>query len=501
MNKGIINLFSDQSPREIVDRIIYDRDSCQGAFLRDEAAFHNINAHSLLTAFRKAVEMDRIIVRMRELKLFSIVKTEELEQFINDPKGLKLDIKQQTAWNDMGCSVLTELENILQVFQEKFGLTRSGNPRDEVEIPCSLPFCPSQSGLSSKDISIDWEASRYGVYAGNSSIPLAYNLSAPLVSTPRGSHHDPKDETAFGPDFAWDPSVVGLSDSVLAEGFRSENTTVSSWHPRSDRGFNSRTDYSSYSKFPVTDIPRGIEVHYPPQVGATRQSNNVVTQMQRAGSVCTPITVKTLCKTKSNSMVPTPPLKSIPGIASKKARSKTHTRVSTTDDRSDAEYGGDMGSDRDGETECIHVDPDDGMIPLEMLRLKKCEITPFSGSSDNWDSFIDIFDAAVHHQTQMSDSVKLSYLKAYTLGEAADLIKSYKTTNSNYRLAREQLKRRYANKRAILHSLFHKLLHLPSANSEADIFSLVANFHFSIRGIQNHIAVDCNFAVIFWRTF
>ena len=86
------------------------------------------------------------------------------------------------------------------------------------------------------------------------------------------------------------------------------------------------------------------------------------------------------------------------------------------------------------------------------LRLPKLQLPSFSGSYTEWNSFRDLFNAAVDSNTQLSESEKLNYLRACVKGDAAKLISSISITDANYSIAIRLLTERYDNKRSIVHA-------------------------------------------------
>ena len=91
------------------------------------------------------------------------------------------------------------------------------------------------------------------------------------------------------------------------------------------------------------------------------------------------------------------------------------------------------------------------------IRLPKLELPTFSGGYTEWQEFIDIFNCAVHDRSDLSDTQKLQYLKACIKGEASKIIKSISLIGSNYKVALDMLKGRYANKKSIRDAHFYAL--------------------------------------------
>ena len=92
------------------------------------------------------------------------------------------------------------------------------------------------------------------------------------------------------------------------------------------------------------------------------------------------------------------------------------------------------------------------------LKLPKLDLPKFDGSYSQWSSFVDPFDGAVDSMTSLTDSQKLFYLKGLLTGEAARLLTSVNVTDANYSVARDILKTRYENRRAIVREHISKII-------------------------------------------
>ena len=56
------------------------------------------------------------------------------------------------------------------------------------------------------------------------------------------------------------------------------------------------------------------------------------------------------------------------------------------------------------------------------MKLPKLSLPTFDGNVLHWQEFWDVFDAAVHQQTAISDVTKFGYLKGSLRGSAASAI-------------------------------------------------------------------------------
>ncbi len=100
------------------------------------------------------------------------------------------------------------------------------------------------------------------------------------------------------------------------------------------------------------------------------------------------------------------------------------------------------------------------------VRLPQLELPTFSGQIEDWISFHDLFTAAVHNNSKLTNAQKLQYLKTSTKGEAARIIKNLSITDANYEVAQGLLKERFSRKRELLFCHINKLMTQPKVVSE-----------------------------------
>ena len=98
------------------------------------------------------------------------------------------------------------------------------------------------------------------------------------------------------------------------------------------------------------------------------------------------------------------------------------------------------------------------------LNLPKLDIPKFDGSYSQWVSFSDLFDGAVHANPNLTGSQKLFYSKGLLTGEAKRLLTSITITDANYEEARDILKNRYQNLRAIVREHIAAIVNAPNVN-------------------------------------
>ena len=101
------------------------------------------------------------------------------------------------------------------------------------------------------------------------------------------------------------------------------------------------------------------------------------------------------------------------------------------------------------------------------LQLPKLDLPKFGGSYSQWASFSDLFNGAVHSSSTLTDSQKPFYLEGGLLrGEASRLLTSITVTDVNYEVARELLKKRYDNRRAIVREHISKIINAPPVTKQ-----------------------------------
>ena len=85
--------------------------------------------------------------------------------------------------------------------------------------------------------------------------------------------------------------------------------------------------------------------------------------------------------------------------------------------------------------------------PVNVVKYAKVSIPTFSGDPTEFQSFIDLFNAAVHNVESYTNSQKFQLLKRYLDGEAASLVRHLSITDANYEEALTRLKDRYDKKK------------------------------------------------------
>lgn len=116
---------------------------------------------------------------------------------------------------------------------------------------------------------------------------------------------------------------------------------------------------------------------------------------------------------------------------------------------------------------------------IDTIRLPAIQPPVFSGSLEDWTSFIDTFNALFHNNLSLNDVQRLHYLKTSVSGPAADIIKNFSITAENYTVAYNELVRQYENKGLTIQSHIRSLLCTPKV--------IVASAG-ELRNMHHHVA-------------
>lgn len=103
------------------------------------------------------------------------------------------------------------------------------------------------------------------------------------------------------------------------------------------------------------------------------------------------------------------------------------------------------------------------------LRLPRIPLPTFNGDYSAWVSFRDQFQSIIDNQPDLPAVQKLFYLKASLEGEAANLLKHFQTTESNYAPAWQCLLERYENKRILINTQLKILFSQANVTSETAV--------------------------------
>ncbi|XP_047988411.1 uncharacterized protein LOC125228017 [Leguminivora glycinivorella] len=95
------------------------------------------------------------------------------------------------------------------------------------------------------------------------------------------------------------------------------------------------------------------------------------------------------------------------------------------------------------------------------------DIPPFSGNYQQWVSFKDLFNEAIHHNRSMSNAQKMQFLKNKVKGEAEKLIQHLNISSENYETCWDILNHRYNNTKLIFTAHLNNLLSLSTMQQQS----------------------------------
>ncbi|XP_051167315.1 uncharacterized protein LOC127285377 [Leptopilina boulardi] len=118
------------------------------------------------------------------------------------------------------------------------------------------------------------------------------------------------------------------------------------------------------------------------------------------------------------------------------------------------------------------------------FQLPKLPPPIFHGTYDTWLSFYDSFKSMCHDKKDLPTITKFLYLRACLKGEAAEVIASLETSESNYETAWELLKSRYDNRKFIVENHIQALFKIQSMSKEFSIRTLLDNVQKRMRELK-----------------
>ncbi|UYV82903.1 hypothetical protein LAZ67_22001336 [Cordylochernes scorpioides] len=118
--------------------------------------------------------------------------------------------------------------------------------------------------------------------------------------------------------------------------------------------------------------------------------------------------------------------------------------------------------------------------------LPKLELPFFYGKLENWISFSNVFKTTIIDNSQLTNIVKLQYLKTCLKGKALILVNHIPITENNFVLAWDILEKRYDNKRDLIFNLIQRIIDLPklTIESSTQLLFLVDNSYEIIRSLE-----------------
>eukprot|EP00795_Rhopilema_esculentum_P011404 gene11404-21602_t len=108
----------------------------------------------------------------------------------------------------------------------------------------------------------------------------------------------------------------------------------------------------------------------------------------------------------------------------------------------------------------------------QQAKLQKLSMPTFDGKVENWPSFYDIFESAVHCDPHLSNVTKFQYLQSLLKGVAKEAIAGLKVTNANYESALQILKERFGQKQILITTHVTTLVSLSPVESCSDLKNL-----------------------------
>ncbi|GFU26833.1 DUF1758 domain-containing protein [Trichonephila clavipes] len=121
------------------------------------------------------------------------------------------------------------------------------------------------------------------------------------------------------------------------------------------------------------------------------------------------------------------------------------------------------------------------------VKLPTLSLPIFSGVTEEWLAFSDLFEAAVSNNNDLTGAQKLQYLKGSLKSDALKIINSLSITNDNFEIASKLLKDRYFNKREIMSSLIKKFINITplSGESSTQILNLMDSTKEFVRMLES----------------
>lgn len=110
----------------------------------------------------------------------------------------------------------------------------------------------------------------------------------------------------------------------------------------------------------------------------------------------------------------------------------------------------------------VSVDSQHSNTKQQNVKLPKMELVKFSGELKSWKTFIDLFNSAVHNQTNISNVEKFSYLISCLSKEPLSIVSRVPLTADNYQTAYDALVKRYDNKRLLATAYWQQIENAPA---------------------------------------
>ena len=155
-------------------------------------------------------------------------------------------------------------------------------------------------------------------------------------------------------------------------------------------------------------------------------------------------------------------------VASNNSASSSHRSISRSNSKESLVSGCSGGSGDSDESKGS---------PKRKVRVKlpELQIERFSGKVYEFQAFWDSFSSAIHFNENLADVDKLQYLKAFLDANTKQILRGLPTTDANYQIAVDLLKKRFARPAVIQHAHINQLIGLSPVYNE-DNFSRLRNF-------------------------
>ncbi|XP_052901539.1 uncharacterized protein LOC128309194 [Anopheles moucheti] len=120
------------------------------------------------------------------------------------------------------------------------------------------------------------------------------------------------------------------------------------------------------------------------------------------------------------------------------------------------------------------------------LRLPKIELPSFNGEATKWLTFKDRFISMIHSAAEIPAVMKLQYLLASLVGEAATHFEHTEVIADNYAVTWNALLKRYDDKKALVREYYRALHFLPRMETHHvdDLARLVDDFTRHVKGLR-----------------
>lgn len=106
------------------------------------------------------------------------------------------------------------------------------------------------------------------------------------------------------------------------------------------------------------------------------------------------------------------------------------------------------------------------------LKLDSIQLPYFDGDLTTWEAFRDMFEYLVDQSTKLSDTVKFHQLRSHLKGVAYDTIRGYQLSGINYRIAWNDVKKRFDREEEIIDEYMRKFLEVPPISHKATYANL-----------------------------